>query len=289
MTLSPSRRQYDFCRLRLYKAMRKSIIFIDSCFYQQQHKVLNSIDVKQWRSNIRNIQKSDKKYNAFCTVLQKNDPDYIQLIHLGVCALETLSGLCQPSQQKITDHSYAFWTFVCRIFYESPHRLLQHSDAHMNLSDKAKYIRSCVEKFLSEQCNISNTSACPTTITATTYRLDCLIHKLSALSCIFYKAMLQSNKSFTQFQTYIEKNCDIDPTFIISHILTAYAYLLGNTSKHIYPLRDGKCIVQLFEHLLYLSTVEPGIIDQTKNNGNEIIYIHDEIPVFITYLFGVHG
>ena len=282
MSLSPIRRQYDFCRYRLYRPVTKCVFYLNT--YIQQHTTYSkTMSIKQWRHIIRSVQKTDTCLKEFLTIFHTEEPDYIKILHLGICALESLSGLCRSDHSSVNDHSYSIWTFVCRVYYENPH----HFFVNVSPRDHVAYLRVSVDKFLSEQCNISDGSSCPTTITATNYRLDCLLHKLESLSHIFYEAMLESNRHMREFQRYIESHCETDPSYIISHILTAYSYLLGTTTHTVVfsPLRDGQSIQELFDHLLYVALLEPGILDRTKTNGREIICIQEELPMFITRLF----
>jgi hypothetical protein len=230
---------------------------------------------------MRNIQKSDMKYQECIQILQNAEPDYVKIIHLGICALETLSGLCIPQRLDIVDHSYTLWTFLCRVYYEDI-RIF-----YSTLVEQTNQIRTCVDSFLSEQCNISDSSTCPTTITATNYRLDCLLHKLHAFAHVLYKAVLYSDGEFPNFLKYVETNCETDPSFILSHIITAYTHLLGDTNNTIHPLRDGQAMVRLFEYIIHLSTLYPGLVDRQKTVGYEISIIKKELSTFVPYLFGV--
>ena len=283
-SISPNRRQYDFCRYRLYKPFFKCAVFMS----EQLHPFTTTdskLCIKTWRTGLRNIQQDNNIFDKWKEIFGTEEPDYIKIIHIGICALETLSGLCKSTQTNSTiDHSYALWTYFCRVYYENP----QQFQSVQSISSHIVYLRDSVDRFLCEQCTIDDNSTCPTTVTATNYRLDCLIHKLSALSCSFYKGFVSSNGDFAKFQLYLQHNCNVDPSFIISHILTAYSYLLGSSNTTIHPVRDGQSIVQLFHYLQHLSIIQHGQVDSSKINGREIICIREEIPIFITKLFSIH-
>jgi hypothetical protein len=280
MSITQHRRQYDFCRHRLYLPLTKGAYLLNDVIKQNLIKKKDdTICLKTWRNGIRHLQKTDIVYKKWIDTIQKVEPDYVKILHLGICALEKLSGLCQTGTLPIIDHSRSLWSYTCRMYYENPYQ----TSCYMSY---IKHIRSIIDKFLAEQCSISDNSTCPTTITASTYRLECLHHKLSSLACVFYRAMLNSNGNFDHFRHYIQEHCDVDPSFLISHIITTYTHLLGSSSP-IYPHRDGQCILRLFNYLLHLTNIEPGICDTSTTNGYEILKIQEEIPIFTTYLFGL--
>ena len=203
MTLTPQRRQFDFCRFRLYKPIMHGVYFLNTHI---KNKTVDTI--RLWRNCIKDLQRSSDLSVSFLSILHKHEPDIIKIIQIGVSALENLSGLFIKKTRDPIDYSVNLWTFICRIYYEHPYDFLYTADTCLQITN----VRTCVDQFISEQCQISESSTCPTTITATNYRLDCLMHKLNATCHVLYKAMLHSTAltadnttTFTEFQQYIQR------------------------------------------------------------------------------------
>ena len=67
--------------------------------------------------------------------------------------------------------------------------------------------------------------------------------------------------------------------------MTSMEHLLDTTK--VKPMRDGQYMIRLFEHLIYLASLHPGITHVDHTTGYEIVHIQKELPVFLTYLFQV--